>query len=55
MMEMRTVTANIVRTFEMQFVDGENGSGLEKGTMDCFTLCVGSLDVKLTPRKAGNG
>lgn len=51
MVEMRTVAANIVRTFEIRFADGEDGSGMEKGTMDCFTLCVGTLDVKLRSRK----
>jgi cytochrome P450 len=51
MLEMRTVAANMVRTFDIQFADGEDGSGMEKGTMDCFTLCVGTLDVKLRSRK----
>ena len=52
MMEMRTVTANMVRRFEIQFADGEDGSAMEKETADCFTLCVGTLDVTLTAREA---
>ncbi|KAF2278282.1 cytochrome P450 [Westerdykella ornata] len=50
-MEMRTVIANLVRTFEMRFADEEDGSSVLKDTVDCFTLNVGKLDVKLTPRR----
>lgn len=51
MMELRSVVANMVRTFDMQFADGEDGSSVLHDTQDCFTLNVGKLDVKLTPRK----
>lgn len=50
MMEMRSVTANLVRSFEIAFVDGDNGDGTVRKTRDNFTLTVGPLDVKLTPR-----
>jgi cytochrome P450 len=52
-MELRSVTANLVRTFDMRFADGENGERVEKMTKDCFTLVVGKLDVKLTKRNGG--
>lgn len=51
MMEMRSVTANVIRSFNMQFAEGETGEACEKKSQDCFTLNVGKLDVKLTPRK----
>ncbi|KAF1844083.1 cytochrome P450 [Cucurbitaria berberidis CBS 394.84] len=50
MMELRSVTANLIRLFEMSFAEGEDGSTIEKKTRDCFTTNVGKLDVKLTPR-----
>ena len=49
-MELRSVTANLIRLFEMSFADGEDGSTIEKGSRDCFTTNVGKLDVTLTPR-----
>ncbi|KAF2466583.1 cytochrome P450 [Lindgomyces ingoldianus] len=52
MMEMKSVTANLVRAFEMRFADGENGESVEQDTKDVFTLNVGKLDVKLTLRSA---
>ncbi|KAI4664778.1 uncharacterized protein J4E79_003076 [Alternaria viburni] len=50
MMELRSVTANLVRSFEISFAEGEDGSTIENKTRDCFTIIVGKLDVKLTPR-----
>lgn len=50
MMEMRSVVANLVRNFVVSFVGNDNGASVVKNTKDCFTLNVGSLDVKLTPR-----
>ena len=50
MMELRSVTANLIRLFEMSFAEGEDGSTIENKSRDCFTTNVGKLDVKLTPR-----
>ncbi|CAN9121715.1 unnamed protein product [Alternaria alternata] len=50
MMELRSVTANLVRSFEITFADGENGSTIENKSRDCFTMTVGKLDVRLKPR-----
>jgi cytochrome P450 len=50
MVEMKTVAANLVRLFEISFVGKDRGESVVKGTRDCFTLNVGPLDVKLTPR-----
>jgi cytochrome P450 len=52
MMEMRTVTANLVRLFEISFAGTDAGESVVKQSRDCFTLNVGPLDVKLTSRKA---
>ncbi|KAF2734670.1 cytochrome P450 [Polyplosphaeria fusca] len=49
-MEMRVIVANLTRSFDVKFADGETGAACEKETRDCFTLNVGKLDVKLTPR-----
>jgi hypothetical protein len=43
-----------MRAFEVRFAKGEDGSRIENETKDCFTLCVGALDVKLAPRKDRN-
>lgn len=51
MMEMRSVTANLLRNFEIEFAEGEKGEACENETKDCFTLCVGKLDVRLRARK----
>jgi cytochrome P450 len=50
-MEIRSVAANLVRSFEITFAEGEDGSTIEHKSRDCFTLNVGKLDVKLTPRQ----
>jgi cytochrome P450 len=50
MMELRSVTANLIRSFEITFAEGENGSTIENKSQDCFTMNVGKLDVRLTPR-----
>ncbi|CBX98473.1 hypothetical protein LEMA_P098820.1 [Plenodomus lingam JN3] len=50
MMELRSVTANLVRQFELSFAEGEDGSAMEMESRDCFTLNVGKLDVRLLAR-----
>ncbi|KZM25023.1 heme binding [Ascochyta rabiei] len=50
LMELRSVTANLVREFEFGFAEGEDGSAVEKNGRDCFTHNTGKLDVRLTPR-----
>ncbi|KAJ4348230.1 uncharacterized protein N0V89_009602 [Didymosphaeria variabile] len=49
MMEMRVVVANLMRWFEIDFA-GDMGEAVVKKSRDAFTLSVGALDVKLTPR-----
>ena len=51
-LEMRSLVANLVRSFEITFADGEDGSTIENKSRDCFTMTVGKLDVKLKPRRA---
>ena len=51
MMEIRSVTANLVRTFDLQFAKGTRGERLESETIDCFTLNTGPLDVQLSVRR----
>ncbi|KAL5404942.1 hypothetical protein PMIN06_004993 [Paraphaeosphaeria minitans] len=48
-MEMRVVMANLLRSFEMDFA-GDMGEAVVEKSRDAFTLSVGTLDVKLTPR-----
>lgn len=50
MMELRSVTANLIRSFEMSYADGEDGDTILNHSQDCFTTNVGKLDVKLKPR-----
>lgn len=50
MLELRSVTANLIRSFEMSFADGETGKEILEKSRDCFTTNVGKLDVKLKPR-----
>ncbi|KAF1929082.1 cytochrome P450 [Didymella exigua CBS 183.55] len=50
MMQLRSVTANLIRTFDISFAEGEDGSAVEKQSRDCFTTNVGKLDVRLEPR-----
>jgi cytochrome P450 len=49
MMEIRTVMANLVRLFDMEFAEGEDGT-VERESQDVFTTNAAKLDVKLTPR-----
>ncbi|KAI8939307.1 hypothetical protein NX059_003097 [Plenodomus lindquistii] len=50
MMELRSVVANLVRQFEVQFAEGEDGYAMDMKTQDCFTTNVGKLDVRLRAR-----
>jgi cytochrome P450 len=50
MAELRTVVANLVRSFEIEFAAGEDGRTIEDQSQDCFTTNVAKLDVKLTQR-----
>ncbi|KAJ4350988.1 hypothetical protein N0V95_004222 [Ascochyta clinopodiicola] len=50
LMELRSVTANLVRGFEIAFAEGEDGTAVERNGRDCFTHNTGKLDVRLTPR-----
>jgi cytochrome P450 len=50
MLELRSVAANLIRSFVLSFADGEDGAEILK-SRDCFTTNVGKLDVKLTPRR----
>lgn len=49
MMEMRVVVANLLRSFEIEFA-GDMGEAVVRKSRDAFTVTVGALDVKLTPR-----
>jgi cytochrome P450 len=49
MMEMRVVVANLLRSFEIEFA-GDMGEAVVRNSRDAFTVTVGALDVKLTPR-----
>lgn len=48
--ELRSVTANLIRMFDVSFADGEDGSTMDNKSRDCFTTNVGKLDVKLSAR-----
>ena len=50
MMELRSVTANLIRLFEMSFAEGEDGREILEKSRDCFTTNVGKLDVRLRLR-----
>jgi cytochrome P450 len=50
MMELRSVTANLIKLFEIDFAEGEDGKEILEKSRDCFTTNVGKLDVRLTPR-----
>lgn len=50
-MEMRSVVANLVWGFDVDFAEGEDGKRVLKDTIDTFTLSMGALDVRLKPRK----
>ena len=38
MLEMRSVVANLVRTFDIGFGEGTDDKGCEEDSRDCFTL-----------------
>ncbi|KAH3910676.1 hypothetical protein HBH56_144800 [Parastagonospora nodorum] len=50
MMELRSVTANLIKLFEVEFAEGEDGKEILEKSRDCFTTNVGKLDVRLKPR-----
>jgi cytochrome P450 len=50
MMELRSVTANLIRLFEISFAEGEDGKEILEKSRDCFTTNVGKLDIRLKPR-----
>ncbi|KAF2714110.1 cytochrome P450 [Pleomassaria siparia CBS 279.74] len=50
LLELRSVTANLVRCFDMKFAEGTHGENVLEKTTDSFTIIVGRLDVQLTRR-----
>lgn len=50
MTEMRAVTANLVRKFDVVAAPGEDYDAIEHKTKDTFTLTMGKFDVVMTPR-----
>lgn len=51
LMELRTVIAKIVMTFDIDFAPGEDGTNLLNETKDCYTLIVADFFLTLKPRK----
>lgn len=49
-MESRSVTANLIKLFEISFAEGEDGKEILEKSRDCFTTNMGKLDVRLKPR-----
>jgi Zn-dependent M32 family carboxypeptidase len=49
-MELRSVTANLIKLFELDFAEGEDGKEILEKSRDCFTTNVGKLDVRLKAR-----
>ncbi|KIY02863.1 uncharacterized protein Z520_01328 [Fonsecaea multimorphosa CBS 102226] len=50
-MEIRLLTTNIIRKFDVRLAEGETGEGLLMGTKDHFTLGLGPLRLCFEPRK----
>ena len=50
MIQLRTVMANLVRLYLIEFVDADDGKDILENSRDCFTTNTGGLDVRLTPR-----
>ncbi|KIW89107.1 uncharacterized protein Z519_09959 [Cladophialophora bantiana CBS 173.52] len=50
-MEIRLLTANIIRKFDVRLAEGETGQDLLMGTKDHFTLGLGPLRLCFEPRK----
>ena len=50
-MEVRLLTANILRRFDVRLADGETGEALLMRTKDHFTLGLGPLEMCFTQRK----
>ncbi|KAF2732787.1 cytochrome P450 [Polyplosphaeria fusca] len=51
MREMRSVVANLLLNFQVDFVEGDDGESVNRQAMDCFAVQAGPLNVKLTMRK----
>ncbi len=44
-MELRIVTSLLVSKYDVRFVDGDEGSGLERDTKDAFAAVPGEFDL----------
>ncbi|KAH8724657.1 cytochrome P450 [Phaeosphaeriaceae sp. PMI808] len=53
MLELRSVTANLIRLFEISLAEDEDEREILENSRDCFTTNVGKLDVRLKPRYKG--
>ena len=42
-MELRIVTSLLMSKYDVRFVDGDDGSGLERDTKDAFATVPGEL------------
>jgi tryprostatin B 6-hydroxylase len=48
-MELRTLTAQLLLTYDVAFAPDEDGSRILTQTKDHFTLTLGQLDLVFTP------
>lgn len=51
LMELRTVTAQLLDQFDVEFADGEDGSALMNDSIDHFTTGLAPLRLKFKVRK----
>ena len=51
LMEIRSVTAQILQKFDPSFAPGEDGTNLLENTLDTFTMELAPLSLCFTPRK----
>lgn len=50
-MELRTLTARLITTFDTKLAPGEDGSRIMKKTKDHFTVDLGDMEVVFSQRR----
>lgn len=54
-MEVRSVTAQLLKNFDVSFAPGEDGTDLLEKTLDTFTMELAPLRLCFTPRAGSAG
>ena len=54
LLNIRTLLAKLLLTYDLAFAQGETGCGIQKDSQEHFTLAPGDLYIAFRPRVGGD-